>query len=308
MRWCSLSSPDAQVPSLQSWCLTPRTVMLAAVVFASALTIVGCDDSRSARPAGEPIVDVPLNPGEGTADNAATGPGDRAMQSLARASRDEPAYRGTDDTVSLRAGTILGRVNTTHDVSGDSAIVPTHDLEVCKPFTDSRLPSTRRGVGNAVVWLLGVAVGPMQDASRRATLTLDRCQLTPRVQRMATGGTVQITSRDAMMSSLRFVSVADASVRATVALNDAGQVVPNSEVAVLPGLVEVRDDRHPWVRAYLAVASHPFVAVTEPDGTFRFGAVPPGSYTLLVWQEQVGVRTQTVRVTTGVETRVSIEY
>ena len=119
---------------------------------------------------------------------------------------------------------------------------------------------------------------------------------------------VLITSRDAMMSSLRFIGVTDAAVRATVALNDAGQVVPNSVVANTPGLVEVRDDRHPWVRAFIAVTSHPFVAVTAPDGAFRFGTVPPGAYTLVVWQEQLGVRTRAVRVTTGVETRVSIEY
>ena len=118
-----------------------------------------------------------------------------------------------------------------------------------------------------------------------------------------------ITSRDAMMSRLRFVDLAhEATVRATTLLNDKGQVVPTSDVAALAGLVEVRDDLHPWVRGYIAVAPHPFVAVTEPDGIFRFDGVPPGSYTLVVWQEKLGVRTRAIRVSSGVETRVSIEY
>jgi len=288
------------------WRTVQRHSAALALVVASAFAIGGCGDSRSAQPAGQPIADVPANPVDGVADQA-TDVGSGGAP-LARIGRDDLKYRATDDTLSLRGGMIVGRVATKHDVSGDSAIIPTHDLDVCKPFTDSRLPSNQRGVGNAVVWLLGVTKGPAQDASRRATLTLERCQLQPRVQRMATGGTVLVTSGDAMMSTLRFTGVGDATVRASVSLNDAGQVVPNSDVATTAGLVEVRDDRHPWARAYIAIASHPFVAVTAPDGAFRFVGVPPGAYTLLVWQEQLGVQTRAVRVTTGVETRLSVEY
>jgi hypothetical protein len=54
--------------------------------------------------------------------------------------------------------------------------------------------------------------------------------------------------------------------------------------------------------------SHPFVAVTTANGEFRFDAVPPGTYTLVVWQEKLGVRTHTVRITSGVQTRVRVEY
>jgi hypothetical protein len=249
--------------------------------------------------------------GAGVVDHAVREvPPDRALHSL-RESRehDGVAYRAVRDTAALRAGVLVGRISTAKDVVGDSAIVPTHDLDVCHPFTETHLPAQDRGVGNAVVWLAGVATGPEVDAPRRATLTLDRCQLSPRVQRMATGGTLQVSSRDAMTSRLRFVDVDDdQSIRTQVDLNDAGQLVPTSAVSDQPGLVAVRDDRHPWVRAYIAVAAHPFVAVTTADGAFRFGAVPPGRYTLVVWQEQLGVRTRAVRVTTGVETRVHVEY
>jgi hypothetical protein len=243
-------------------------------------------------------------------DHAVSVPPDSAVHSLRWGGTPSGvAYRPVRDTATLRAGVLVGRISTANDVVGDSAITPTHDLDVCHPFTETHVPAQDRGVGNAVVWLAGVATGPMVDAPRRATLTLDRCQLAPRVQRMATGGTLQVASRDAMSSRLRFVDVDDEqSIRTQVDLNDAGQLVPTSAVSEQPGLVAVRDDRHPWVRAYIAVAAHPFVAVTTADGTFRFGAVPPGRYTLVVWQEQLGVRTRAVRVTTGVETRVRVEY
>ena len=120
------------------------------------------------------------------------------------------------------------------------------------------------------------------------------------------------------MSRLHFVDVAgvDAagvvagagSVRATVLFNDVGQVVPTSDATARAGLVEVRDDLHPWVRAFIAVAPHPFVAVTRADGQFRFDSVPSGRYTLVVWSEVLGTRTRELTVTSGVETRIDVKY
>jgi hypothetical protein len=191
----------------------------------------------------------------------------------------------------------------------DTSIAPTHDLAVCRPFTQSLVPSHDGGMGNSVVWLVGVATGPRDDAPRRVRVMLAGCRLDPRVQRVAAGGTVMITSRDAMMTRLQFLDVGGVSAsRGTVLFNDAGQVVPTSDAAKVPGLVQIRDDLHPWVRAYLAVTPHPFVAVTAADGRFRFDGVPPGRYTLVVWHERFGTKQQRVRVDAHIETRVELAY
>jgi hypothetical protein len=130
----------------------------------------------------------------------------------------------------------------------------------------------------------------------------------PRVQRVAVGSTVLVNSRDAMRSRLRFVELGTGTVRATVEHNDAGQVVPSTAASAAPGIVAIRDDLHPWVRGYLAVAPHPFVAVTGDDGIFRFERVPPGTYTLVVWHERLGARTQRVTVSAGVAANVRVTY
>ncbi|MBL0170160.1 MAG: hypothetical protein IPP90_05405 [Gemmatimonadaceae bacterium] len=252
------------------------------------------------------VADVPAS--RGSVDNLEVRdlPPDSALRALWGAGA---RYVVVTDTSALHGGTIVGTLEAPAGLTGDSAITPTHDLNVCKPFTDTRTPSQDGGAGNAVVWLVGVTTGPPLNASRRAALTLDRCRLEPRVQRMALGGTLQVTSRDAMSSRLRFVDVGDATtIRAQVMLTDAGQVVPTGEVAATAGLVEVRDDKHPWVRAFIAVAPHPFVAITSSNGTFRFDSVPEGTYTLVVWQEQLGVRTQVLQVHRGVEVRVRMKY
>ncbi len=237
--------------------------------------------------------------------------GHTLAQTLARAAggTDGSAYRTHTAGAARGGGLIVGHIRGGRDASRDSAIVPTHDHNACAPFTERMMPSSDDGVGNAVVWLVGVTAGPSDTIARRTTLRLSNCQLEPRVQRVAAGGTIMVTSRDAMMTRLRFIDASGAdSARAIVLLNDAGQVVPVADASAKPGLVEVRDDLHPWVRAWIAVSPHPFVAVTTADGSFQFDRVPPGRYTLVVWSEVLGVRSRELRVTDGVETRLDVTY
>lgn len=274
-------------------------VLLAALVAA----LVACGESRESGEANGRIADSAVTPG---GNQSGAVPRDGEVRSLARAAGGAD---GRQYTVSAQAssGFIVGKIS--GGAPRDTSITPTHDLSVCRPFTQSLVPSRDGGVGNSVVWLVGVATGPRDDAPRRVRVVLDGCRLEPRVQRVAAGGTVMVTSRDAMMTRLQFVDVGGESAsRGTVMFNDAGQVVPTSDAAKLPGLVQIRDDLHPWVRAYLAVTPHPFVAVTAADGAFRFDNIPPGSYTLVVWHERLGTKQQRVRVDAHVETRVELSY
>lgn len=226
--------------------------------------------------------------------------------SLARAAggRDGSVYTVGDVPA---PGTILGRV--TGAAPRDTMIMPTKDVEVCRPFSESMIASTDGGVGNAAVWLVGVKTGPRDDGPRRVRLTLDGCRLDPRLQRVALGGTLMVNSRDAMMSRLQFTAVGDGErSRATMLFSDAGQVVPTAGPAAVPGLVRVSDDLHPWVEAWLLISPHPFAAVTAPDGTFRFDHVPPGRYQLVVWHEHLGVQHKAVRVEANVLTKVELGY
>jgi hypothetical protein len=268
-----------------------------------ALALAGCGESKTPHEANGRIADVAVELGT---DHAMAVPRDSGVLSLARAAggADGRQYRVAPP---VSGGVIVGTIG--GGSPRDTSITPTHDLSVCRPFTQSLVPSRDGGVGNSVVWLVGVAAGPRDDAPRRVRVLLDGCRLDPRVQRVAAGGTVMITSRDAMTSRLQFVHVGGvAASRGTVLFNDAGQVVPTSDAAMAPGLVQIRDDLHPWVRAYLAVTPHPYVAITAADGLFRFDNVPPGRYTLVIWHERFGVKQQRVRVDAQVETRVDLKF
>lgn len=52
--------------------------------------------------------------------------------------------------------------------------------------------------------------------------------------------------------------------------------------------VPVACNYHPWESAYVLPLDHPYVAITEADGTFKIPKLPVGKLDFQVWHERVG--------------------
>jgi len=52
---------------------------------------------------------------------------------------------------------------------------------------------------------------------------------------------------------------------------------------------------HPWMRLYAHVLSNPYYAITGEDGTFTIKGLPPGTYTIEVWHEKLGMQEKKIR-------------
>ena len=63
-------------------------------------------------------------------------------------------------------------------------------------------------------------------------------------------------------------------------------------------LIPVKCNQHPWMKAYIGVLSHPFYAVSGPDGKFELKGLPPGTYTIVAWHEKFK-QEQTQSITIG---------
>ena len=72
-------------------------------------------------------------------------------------------------------------------------------------------------------------------------------------------------------------------------------------------MVRVECDAHGWMLAWVQVADSPYYVVTGEDGMFTITDVPPGKYTLIVWQEFTGAIETTVVVKAGEKSEMSIE-
>jgi plastocyanin len=63
-----------------------------------------------------------------------------------------------------------------------------------------------------------------------------------------------------------------------------------------PGIVRVFCEIHSHMSAFILVFGHPFFAMTESDGRYRIDNIPPGTYSLVAWNEGVASDPKTVTV------------
>jgi len=65
-----------------------------------------------------------------------------------------------------------------------------------------------------------------------------------------------------------------------------------------PEMIPVQCNIHPWMHGWFAVVKGPY-ATTDASGAYTINNVPPGSYTVTAWQEDLGTQTQKVTVAAG---------
>lgn len=66
-----------------------------------------------------------------------------------------------------------------------------------------------------------------------------------------------------------------------------------------PGIVRVFCDIHSHMNAFVLVFSHPFYALTDADGRYRIDNVPPGTYSVIAWNEGTASEPRPVTVPDG---------
>ncbi len=74
------------------------------------------------------------------------------------------------------------------------------------------------------------------------------------------------------------------------------------------GLVDVKCDAHPWMRAYVYASRHPYVAITDDGGSFEIRDLPPGRYRVRFWHEGFEEVVKNVEVKAGGVTEVKVTF
>jgi len=173
------------------------------------------------------------------------------------------------------------------------------DREVCGAtplYDESLIVNAGGGIANAVVSIADITKGVPLVPLKNIKFDQKGCEYRPHVLAFPAGSTVAIVNSDGILHSVRTESKRNPAldmaqppfkhVIVTTPLND-------------PELIGVSCDAHNWMHGWWFVAGNPYYAVTNGGGKFAIKDVPPGKYTLEVWQEKLGTQTRKVTVEPG---------
>jgi plastocyanin len=205
----------------------------------------------------------------------------------------------------VSAGSIKGAVLYNGPPVAPKTVPVTIDQYVCgnqKPGEDL-VVSPKRGIRNAVVSLQSPPPGAKWEGTQKpAQVDQVGCVYAPRVVVVPVGGTVDFLNSDRLLHNLHSVSKDNAPFNRTQPRGRTVSVTFNK-----PEIVRIDCDLHSWMRAWVVVVEHRFTAVTGPDGEFALDGVPPGRYTLQIWQETLGTTTREVVVPESGAATVTLE-
>jgi plastocyanin len=202
-------------------------------------------------------------------------------------------------------GTIRGMVRFTGAAIEQKKLPVTVDHSVCGKEKDAEdiVLSPEKGIRNVVVSLQAPPPGAKWPVALPIVqMDQEQCVFVPRVVVVPVGGTVEFLNTDRLLHNLHSDSTGNPKFNRT---QPRGRTIP---IALKePEIIRVDCDLHPWMRAWVVVADHPFYAVTNAQGEFMLDNVPPGEYTLKLWQESLGTVTKDVTVREEAITTVAVE-
>jgi plastocyanin len=192
-------------------------------------------------------------------------------------------------------GTISGTVKYGGTPPAPKKVEITKDKDVCglKPHFEEDLEvDSSGGIANAVVVLKDA-----KGTAKPGDVTFDQkgCDYVPHVLAFPAGSTVNIVNSDGILHNIHTYSTKNPSFN--MAQPKFKKVI--KQKVDQPEVIKVTCDAHGWMRGWWYVTDTPYYAVTDDKGNFTIKDVPPGNYTIEVWQEKLGTDDQKVDVKAG---------
>jgi plastocyanin len=202
-------------------------------------------------------------------------------------------------------GSIKGIVKIAGPIPKDDTILVTKDKEHC----GDKLPRERYLIGpggevkNAVVLIEYITKGK-PIAKDSVVIDNKHCAFHPHVQAAVQGQTLIVRNNDPMLHNTHLYL--NKKTLFNFALPKTGMEI--KKTINRAGLVEIECDAHAWMKGYIYVTDHPYIAVTGDNGVFSIRDIPPGDYEVEVWHEAFGMQEHKITIAPNEDLELHIEF
>jgi plastocyanin len=202
------------------------------------------------------------------------------------------------------AGNITGVVRYSGTPPKARELEISKDRDVCgaHPLYDQSLVVGKdAGISNAVVTIADVSKGEQLKRHENVKFDQKGCEYTPHVIAFPAGSTIEIINSDGILHNIH----TESTVNPVVDMAQPGFKKVIKIAVAKPEAIKVSCDAHNWMVGWWYATANQYYAVTDATGHFTINNVPPGTYTLQVWQESLGTTRQKITVKPGVSTSTS---
>lgn len=211
-------------------------------------------------------------------------------------SEPAPVYFQVDPAT---AGTVTGTIHykgkrpppKVIDMSEEPACVEAHHG---KAYDESLEVNKSGDLANAFVYIKsGLEGKTFAVPAKPVTIDQSGCWFRPRVLGIQVGQTLQVINSDPVTHNIHPMAEVN---RAWNHSQGAGDPPIDRRFVKPEIMIPVKCNIHSWMHAFIGVLPYPYFAVSADNGSFTIGNLPPGTYTIAVWQEKLGTQEQQITV------------
>ncbi len=206
-------------------------------------------------------------------------------------------------------GSIKGTINYSGKAPAPKLLTVDKDKQVCDShpkYSEELLVNGKNGgIKNVVVAIKNISSGKDWDLPE-AGLAMEQkgCWFYPHVLIVPAGVTFYVTNNDGILHNIHTHSTKN-------------KIVNKAQPKFVKKLrmkfdlaenISISCDVHSWMKGWVAVADHPYYAVTDENGSFDISQVPPGTYSIELWHETLGSQTKEITVAAGADAKVDAVF
>jgi plastocyanin len=219
-----------------------------------------------------------------------------------------PAWFKVDPGV---AGVVSGKVEFTGKKLPKKIVSMNEEPQCAKlhqtPVADEVIAVNSDGTLSNVFIYIKQGLEDKKFEPRADSITIDQkgCWFIPRVLGIQVGQTLSVTNSDPLTHNIHPMAQANRDWNQSQAPGSEPFIRKFTQPEVM---IRVKCNIHSWMHAWIGVVAHPYFAVTGADGSFELRNVPPGTYTIEAWQEELGKQEQQVTLAPSGKSEIDFKF